>query len=274
MGITLDTIREDLHAIAIKDSTNGYELAIDSNGKINAKIEDDGNSITVDAVNLDIRDLTSASDNVEIKTAAGQALSIDGSGYLTVNQGTSPWVVSATDLDIRDLTHVSDSVKVGDGTDFLAIDGSGNIGVTQATSPWVVSATDFDIRDLDYTQDNVEIKDAGGDALAINADGSINVVGDIEVTSSGYDTWQVTQATVTSTESELVSTPLTGRLRIEIQNLGTQDCYLKEATGVTSANGMKLNKGSSFEQDLDDGANIFAITASGTTDLRIAEYSA
>jgi len=38
-----------------------------------------------------------------------------------------------------------------------------------------VTATDLDIRDLDYTQDNVEIKDAAGDALGINADGSINV---------------------------------------------------------------------------------------------------
>lgn len=38
-----------------------------------------------------------------------------------------------------------------------------------------VTATDLDIRDLDYTQDNVEIKDSGGDALAINADGSIDV---------------------------------------------------------------------------------------------------
>jgi len=46
--------------------------------------------------------------------------------------------------------------------------------VTQGTNPWVVSASDLDIRDLDYTQDNIEIKDADGDALEINTDGSIN----------------------------------------------------------------------------------------------------
>lgn len=264
MGITLDTIREDLHAIAIKDSANGYELSIDSNGKITSIIEDGGgsitidgtvaatqsgtwnigtvasitadvsiddggNSITVDATNLDIRDLTSVSDNVEIKTAGGQALAIDGSGYITANQGTSPWVVSATDLDIRD---------------------------------------------LDYTQDNVAIKDSDGDELEINADGSINVIGALEVTPAGYDTWKVTAETVTNSESELVSTPLAGRLNIIIQNLGTQDCYLKNVTGVSTANGLKLNKGSSFEQALDDGADIFAITASGSTDLRVAEFSA
>lgn len=52
---------------------------------------------------FDIRDLSSAQDNIEIRTAAGQALSIDGNGYITANQGTSPWVVSATDFDMRDL---------------------------------------------------------------------------------------------------------------------------------------------------------------------------
>lgn len=72
-------------------------------------INDGGNSITVDAVDLDIRDLTQADE-------------------ITVFQGTDPWIigdgggsitVDAADLDIRDLTHVSDSVRLGDGTNFL-----------------------------------------------------------------------------------------------------------------------------------------------------------
>jgi len=127
--ITLDSIREDFHAIAIKDSANGYELLIDSSGHITSNIN---GSVTVSASDLDIRDLTSASDSVEIKTAAGQALDIDASGYITANQGTSPWVVSATDFDIRAITHDSDSIKIGDGTDFIAVNSDGSLNVQSA----------------------------------------------------------------------------------------------------------------------------------------------
>ena len=186
-------------------------------------IADGGNSITVDATNLDIRDLTSASDSVEIKTAAGQALAIDGSGFITANiNGTV--TVSATNLDIRDLTHASDSIKVGDGPDFLAV----------------------------------------------NTDGSINV----NAAEAGYSSWKVTVESVTTTESELMATPLANRLSLLLQNLGTQDIFLKESTGVSTSNGLKLVKGGYFEANLDAGANLFAITGSGTADLRCVEYAA
>jgi len=111
-------------------------------------------------------------------TDSGSALDINiatQDSDLTIADGGNSITVDAIQLDIDDLNHATDSVSIGDGTDLLAIAADGSIAVTQNTDPWIVSATDFDIRDLDYSQDNVEIKDAGGDALAINADGSINV---------------------------------------------------------------------------------------------------
>jgi hypothetical protein len=122
-------------------------------------IQDGGNSITVDAVDLDIRDLAFATDKVDVTGSdvtatvtatdldirdlvfatdkvdvSGSEVSLDAATLaaletITVEQGTSPWVVSATDLDIRNLTHVSDSVKIGDGTDFLAVNTDGSINV-------------------------------------------------------------------------------------------------------------------------------------------------
>lgn len=132
--------------------------------------------LPIDATDLDIRDLTQADE-------------------VTVFQGTDPWIVSATDLDIRDISHTTDSIKIGDGTDLLAVNADGSINavvtatdldirdltqadevtVYQGTDPWVVSATDLDIRDIDATQDNIAISD-GTDTLAVNTDGSINVV--------------------------------------------------------------------------------------------------
>lgn len=75
-------------------------------------ISDAGGTITVDATDLDIRDLAFATDTVDV---SGSSVT-----------------VSATDLDIRDLTHASDSVKVGDGTNFLAVNSNGSINVLLA----------------------------------------------------------------------------------------------------------------------------------------------
>jgi hypothetical protein len=71
-------------------------------------MSDAGGSLTVDASDLDIRDLNSATDSV---------------------------TVVATNLDVRDLTHASDSVKIGDGTDFLAVNSDGSINVVPQEDP-------------------------------------------------------------------------------------------------------------------------------------------
>lgn len=75
-------------------------LAINADGSIN--ITDNGGSLTVDAVDLDIRDLNSATDSV------------------TVIQGTSPWVVSGT-VTVNDaalantaIAHAANTLDVAD----------------------------------------------------------------------------------------------------------------------------------------------------------------
>jgi hypothetical protein len=110
----------------------------------------------------------------------------------------------------------------------------------------------------------------GTDSLEINADGSINV----NTAPGGYGTWKATAQSVTSTESELAATPLSGRLAILVQNLGSKDIYIREQTGVSTANGICIPKGSSYEANLEDGADLYAITGSGSSDVRIAEYAA
>jgi hypothetical protein len=222
MAITLDTIDGLLHSISIIDA-GGDELAIAADGSI--AITDNGSSLTVDAVQL----------------------------------------------DIDDLDHATDSVAIGDGTDFLAIAADGSIAVTDNGSSLTVDAVQLDIDDLDHANDSVKIGD-GTDFLEINADGSINV----QTFTGGFASWKTTAASIDTTVggTELVATPLSGRLSILIQNLGSNDVYLKDATGVTVANGLKLAKGSSFEALLDDGADVWAIASSGTADIRTTEYAA
>ncbi len=120
-------------------------------------------SITVSATDLDIRDLVFATDKVDV---SGSEVSLDATTLAALENIT----VSATNLDIRDLAFATDKVDVSGSS--VSISGS----VT-------VTATDLDVRDLTHVSDSIKIGD-GTDFLAINADGSINVVADLSVTNS------------------------------------------------------------------------------------------
>lgn len=146
---------------------------------IYVQLSDGTSALSVTSGSLDVN-LTNTSiavtGSVVVSTASGDSLTVDG----TVNIGNTV-TVTATDLDIRDLDHSQDSVAVGDGTDILAVNADGSINITDnggsitVDGAVTVSATDLDIRDLSASQDNVAISD-GTDQLAVNTDGSINVV--------------------------------------------------------------------------------------------------
>ncbi len=155
--------------VAISDGTD--TLAVNADGSINAvvsstnldirdlafatdKVDVTGsdvtvsNTVTVQSTNLDIRDLVFATDKVDVSgstvaldaptLAALESITVqNGSGAAAVNiqDGGNSITVDAADLDVRDLTHVSDSVKIGDGTDFLAINTDGSINVVFQEDP-------------------------------------------------------------------------------------------------------------------------------------------
>jgi hypothetical protein len=101
-------------------------------------VSDAGGSLTVDATDLDIRDLDFATDSIDV---SGSSVSI--SGDVNVTQGTSPWVVGdgggsltvdAVDLDIRDLAFATDSVTAHQGGSWTvtADAGAGTFTVSDA----------------------------------------------------------------------------------------------------------------------------------------------
>lgn len=167
--------------VKIADATvPSQQLKVLVDGSIN--VNDNGGSITVDAINLDIRDLVFATDKVD---ASGSVVALDaptlaalesitvqnGAGAAAVNiqDGGNSITVDAVNLDIRDLAFATDKADVSGSTVEL--------GVTTlaALESITVVATDLDIRNLSHTQDSVKIGD-GTDFLAVNTDGSINVV--------------------------------------------------------------------------------------------------
>jgi hypothetical protein len=151
------------------------------------------------------------------------------------------------------------SVAISDGTYTLAIDSNGAIKA-------VVSASDLDIRDLAHATDSVEAFQGGTWTVGID--------GVVETVPGGYASWKASAQAVTSTATQITATPLTGRLAVEIQNLGSKDIFIGPTNAVTTGSGLKISGGSSQSIELDAGATIWGITASGTADVRIGEYAA
>lgn len=151
-GTTKRVIKTDSGGAIQVDLEVANVTVINGAGASAVNIQDGGNSITVDALDLDIRNLVFATDKVDVSGST-----------ISVTQGTSPWIVSATDFDIRDLAFATDKVDVSGSSvsvsNFPAIQavsqsgvwsvgrtwtlGSGTDSVTcvQGTSPWVISGT-------------------------------------------------------------------------------------------------------------------------------------
>lgn len=252
--ITLDEIQADFSSIKISDGTN--ELLLDGSGHIS--VNDGGNSLTID--------------NADLTTIAGAV------------SGSEMQVDVVAPLPSG--TNSIGTVVVSDGTDTIAIAADGSIAVTDNGGSLTIDNADLStiagaVSGSEMQVDVVASLPVGSniigktyitdgtDDLAINSDGSIKV----QAAPAGFDTWQTSTLTASNVASEIAATPLANRLRMEIQNLGSQNVYLGEDNTVTTSSGIKLPKGSSFEIMLGDGANVWAITSSGTSDLRIAEYA-
>lgn len=272
-------------SVRLGDGTDFF-TSTSENGDIALDVHISNSSIAVTATDLDIRDLSSAQDSVEIKTAAGQALAIDASGFITVNQGTSPWVVSATDLDVRDLAHTQDSVRLGDGTDlFTSTTVGADIGldVNLINASIVVTATDLDIRDLSAAQDSVQsnLFDGAGTALTstlVGADQAldVNVVNDISINDAALANTAIKNDALAiaaaNTRESLVGTALTDRKYLYAYNADNRRMYIGSGT-VTVANGFPVSPGSYIELRAGASVDVQVISEKLGHDIRTLELS-
>lgn len=94
----------------------------------------------------------------------------------------------------------------------------------------------------------------------------------IYVNSSPNITSLASAVTVTTTATPLPATALTGRRYILIQNLGGSQMFIGDAA-VTSSSGVRLAAGASWEGELGDDVVLYAIKASGSSDVRVYEIA-
>ncbi|MFZ7120762.1 MAG: hypothetical protein ACOWWH_07415, partial [Eubacteriaceae bacterium] len=97
------------------DGTSVVSIKTDNNGQI-VITNGIGQSIDVSASDLDIRDLSNATDSVLIYGNDGSSnlvLKTDDTGKLVVTNASGETIdVSASDLDVRDLSNATDSVLI------------------------------------------------------------------------------------------------------------------------------------------------------------------
>jgi hypothetical protein len=171
--------------------------------------------------------------------------------------------ISNSDLDIRDLAFATDSVDVS-GSE-ISLDAATLAALESVT----VSATDLDIRDLDSAQDSVEIATAAGQALTIESDGSLNV----NSSEAGYSACSNATKAIAITATDIVTSELTDRKELTIQNVGSKDVYIGCDNTVTTSNGLLVPKGATASFRFGPSINVHAIADGGVSELRVLELA-
>lgn len=103
-------------------------------------IQDGGNSITVDATNLNIRDITETRDRIRIADSLSHELNINPDGSVNITDNAGSLTVDSTNLDIRNLTAARDTVKISDGLHTLGINADGSVNITDNGGSLTVDA--------------------------------------------------------------------------------------------------------------------------------------
>jgi hypothetical protein len=258
-------------------------------------ITDGGGSITVDASNLDIRDLVFATDKVDVSGSTVElgATTLAALETITVLQGTSPWVVSATDLDIRNLDYTLDNVAIKGATgNQLVVNADGSLNVNADIS--IVNGSDKaedsahasgDIGTyiLAVRQDTLASStSADGDygSLKTNALGRLYVdTGSVTVNDSALADVAIKAnaklLAVANTAENIITSPLANRKYLFLMNDSNKTMWIGE-TGVTSAQGFPLPAGSMLEMRAGAAIDIEFVgleAGTATKNLRTLELS-
>lgn len=210
-------------------------------------VGDGGGSLTVDAVDLDIRDLDSASDSVEVFQATHDNLNLNAN------------------LQVGD-------ADVANGNPVPVSDAGGSI---------TVDAVDFDIRDLTAVSDSVasHLFDGAGTALTstlVGADQAldVNLVQAVDpATANTAIASAANTLAAADTAQDVVASPLANRKYLNILNADNKRIYVG-ASGVTAANGYPISPRGSMMLRLGSAVDIEFVGSSGETpQIRTLELS-
>lgn len=249
------------------------------------KVDVSGSSVTVSATDLDIRDLTHVSDSIKIGDGT-DFLAINADGSINVNADIS--VVNGSDK-AEDSAHASGDI----GTYVLAVRQDSLATDTSADGDYaslkvnslgqlytLASISSAVADDAADTENPVKVGSRAVDGLlpAISASGDkANLISDmyrrLYINDAPNVGFNVSSATVTTTAAELAASPLAGRMKLEVQNLGNQAIFIGHDLNVTSANGYRIAAGATAVFEFGEDLDIWAIASSGSQNVRILQIA-
>lgn len=248
------------------------------------------NTVTVQATDLDIRDLTAASDSVRLGDGTNLT-SVSAAGELQVRDDDANTALSAIQTSVQLLDDViyTDNGAFTDGSSkgslIFAVDNANAFQPLKvnASGELLVSAV-IDAAG-DYAEDSAHSSgDVGLYSLSVREDSlssSTSASGDYQsfktdalgrlYTISAGQSAAHGSVSVTTTATDIVGTDLANRRKILVQNASTRAVYLGKDNTVTSTTGIRLDPGAAIELEIAAGVNLHGITASNTADVRYFE---
>lgn len=295
-AILYDSVNDRLGVINASQQLEVHDADVLSELQGGISIDDGGGSITVDATDLDIRDLSHTQDSIrlgdgtnlvgvtsnalDVNIAAASGLAIfaedsvhvsgdDGQHILAVRQDTLAASTSA-DGDYA-------SLKV-DSVGSLYVKHSDEIAINDGGNSITVDATDLDIRDLTAASDSIESWTHDGAGNAIGSTGGsldVNVTNSIDVDDGlantaikqVAETVGVAAAAIVDGADELAS-----RKYLMIYNNGNKSVYVGDS-GVTTSNGFPLFPGSILETRIGDAVDVYMIGDAAGQNVRTLQLS-
>ena len=243
-------------------------------------INDGGGSLTVDASDLDIRDLSHTQDSVKIGDGV-DFLAVNADGSINVNADIS---VSSGAEKAEDAAHASGdigqfalAVRNDAGGSMVSADGDyAPLQVDSAGRLRTVAQVSLDVQ---YAEDSAHTTgDLGMFALSVQDDVLASSAGDGDYAAFKTDRWgrlwvneshQNLSTNAVSVDDTvggtlIAASALSGRKRLMIQNLGNKAIYIG-ASGVTTSTGIRVASGANAEFMLEEAASLYGIAGTGET---------
>lgn len=246
-------------------------------------IGDGGGSITVDATNLDIRDLTHVTDSVRL----GDGTSFFTSTTVGSDIGLDVNILNSLTIDADGIYNVTTNPNP-DNIGLISHSRAASIGdaqqVERTTAGLVADVAAADISNINAIDVNsflYAIDDVDGNAELLssnNSDGGLNVhiANSLTVNDAALANTAIATAAnalgADNTAEDLVASPLANRKYLWAYNNGNRTAYVG-ASGVSAANGFPISPGSYINMRAGAAIDIEWVGPNTSQEMRTMELS-
>lgn len=206
---------------------------------------------------LDVN-IAASSGGISIVDSDGDELDVQPDGSINVNASITDPVKFRLDGAVVEV--VEDTVTPANNQPLP-------VKLTSLTGDINITAGDLNVQ-LEHTGANFDsIRIGDGTELV-----SITTNTDMQVVDRANDDIATTATSLSTTAAVVVTTALSERKYIEIQNNSNKSIYIG-GSGVTAADGLRVPAKSSWSGDVGPGVAMYAVASSGTPEIRVLELA-